>query len=135
MAADRSYIAVNDRERHRLDALVDMLDDVALSRALPGGWTVAGVLAHLARYLMAEPGARVEHREKDSLDFERGVETAPDPRDRRAELRRHISRELLQDGPPRNNLAGQPGAPPHRPRVRRPFSRGDCRPRSPAGTR
>ena len=48
MATDRSYIAVNDRERHRLEALVDKLDDAALSRALPGGWTVAGVLAHLA---------------------------------------------------------------------------------------
>ena len=48
MEADRSYIAVNDRERHRLEALVDKLDDAALSRAMPAGWTVAGVLAHLA---------------------------------------------------------------------------------------
>ncbi len=48
MAADRSYIAVNDRERHRLEALVDKLDDAALSRAMPAGWTVAAVLAHLA---------------------------------------------------------------------------------------
>jgi DinB superfamily len=48
MAADRSYIAVNDRERHRLEALVDKLDDKALSQAMPAGWTVAGVLAHLA---------------------------------------------------------------------------------------
>lgn len=48
MTADRSYIAENDRERRRLEALVDKLDDAALSRAMPAGWTVAGVLAHLA---------------------------------------------------------------------------------------
>ena len=48
MIADRSYIAENDRERRRLEALVDRLDDAALSRAMPADWTVAGVLAHLA---------------------------------------------------------------------------------------
>jgi hypothetical protein len=32
MAADRSYIAENDRERRRLEALVSKLDDAALSR-------------------------------------------------------------------------------------------------------
>jgi Mycothiol maleylpyruvate isomerase N-terminal domain len=48
MAADRSYIAENDRERRRLEALVGKLDDAALSRPMPDGWTVAGVLAHLA---------------------------------------------------------------------------------------
>jgi mycothiol maleylpyruvate isomerase-like protein len=48
MAVDRSYIAENDRERRRLEALVGKLDDAALSRAMPAGWTVAGVLAHLA---------------------------------------------------------------------------------------
>jgi uncharacterized damage-inducible protein DinB len=48
MAADRSYIAENDRERRRLEDLVDKLDDAALSRPMPAGWTVAGVLAHLA---------------------------------------------------------------------------------------
>ena len=48
MAADRSYIADNDRERRRLEALVGKLDDAALSRTMPDGWTVAGVLAHLA---------------------------------------------------------------------------------------
>jgi len=48
MGADRSYIAENDRERHRLEALVDKLDDAALSRPMPAGWTIAGVLAHLA---------------------------------------------------------------------------------------
>ena len=48
MAADRSYVAVNDRERHRLEALVDKLDDKALSRSMPAEWTIAGVLAHIA---------------------------------------------------------------------------------------
>jgi len=48
MAADRSYIAENDRERRRLEALVGKLDDAALSRTMLAGWTVAGVLAHLA---------------------------------------------------------------------------------------
>jgi sulfur carrier protein ThiS len=48
MAADRSYILENDRERRRLEALVDKLDDAALSRTMPAGWTVAAVLAHLA---------------------------------------------------------------------------------------
>ena len=48
MAGDRSYIAENDRERRRLETLVGKLDDAALSRTMPAGWTVAGVLAHLA---------------------------------------------------------------------------------------
>src|SRR5262249_45399358 len=48
MAADRSYIAENDRERRRREALVGKLDDAALSRPMPDGWTVASVLAHLA---------------------------------------------------------------------------------------
>ena len=48
MAADRSYVAENDRERGRLEALVKKLDDAGLSRPMPAGWTVAGVLAHLA---------------------------------------------------------------------------------------
>jgi hypothetical protein len=48
MAIDRSFIAENDRELHRLEALVGKLDHRALARAMPAGWTVAGVLAHLA---------------------------------------------------------------------------------------
>jgi hypothetical protein len=46
--ADRSYVTENDRERRRLEALVGKLDDTALGRAMPAGWTVAAVLAHLA---------------------------------------------------------------------------------------
>jgi hypothetical protein len=48
MTTDRAYIADNDRERRRLEALVNRLDDAALGRPMPAGWTVAGVLAHLA---------------------------------------------------------------------------------------
>jgi hypothetical protein len=48
MAADRSYVSVNDRERRRLEALVDKLDDKALGQAMPAGWTIAAVLAHIA---------------------------------------------------------------------------------------
>ena len=43
MAPDRSYIAENDRERRRLEALVGKLDDAALSRPMPDGWTVAKI--------------------------------------------------------------------------------------------
>ena len=48
MAVDRSYVARNDGQRGRLRALVDRLSDADLSRPLAGGWTVAGVLAHMA---------------------------------------------------------------------------------------
>lgn len=47
-AADRSYVAQNDTQRARLRSLVDRLTDEDLSLPLPAGWTVAGVLAHLA---------------------------------------------------------------------------------------
>src|SRR3989442_2623295 len=48
MAADRSYVAQNNAQRERLRALVARLKDEDLRRPLPAGWTVAGVLAHLA---------------------------------------------------------------------------------------
>ena len=48
MAADRSYVAENRAQLARLEALVDRLSDQELTRPLPAGWTVAGVLAHLA---------------------------------------------------------------------------------------
>jgi hypothetical protein len=48
MSADRTYIAQNDAERGRLRALVGRLSDADLARAMPAGWTVAGILAHLA---------------------------------------------------------------------------------------
>src|SRR6266478_2462581 len=48
MSVDRTYIVENDAERGRLRALVARLSDADLARAMPAGWTVAGVLAHLA---------------------------------------------------------------------------------------
>jgi hypothetical protein len=48
MAADRRYVQENDTERARLEALVARCTDADLERAVPGGWTVAGILAHLA---------------------------------------------------------------------------------------
>jgi DinB family protein len=43
-----SHIVENTAQRERLRALVDRLSDVDLARTLDAGWTVAGVLAHLA---------------------------------------------------------------------------------------
>ena len=48
MAADRTYVSENRAELERLRALVDRLSDQELSRPMEAGWTVAGVLAHLA---------------------------------------------------------------------------------------
>jgi len=75
--ADRSYVAENDRERRRLEALVGKLDDAALSRAMPAGWTVAAVLAHLAFWdqrivLLTEQlrrGAPVPPEEAGNVDW------------------------------------------------------------------
>jgi uncharacterized damage-inducible protein DinB len=48
MAADRSYVAQNDAARARLQGLVARCSDAMLASAMPGGWTVAGVLSHVA---------------------------------------------------------------------------------------
>ncbi len=48
MNVDRGYVARNDRERARLKAVISRASDADLSHAMPAGWTVAGVLAHLA---------------------------------------------------------------------------------------
>ena len=48
MSADRAYIAQNKSELARLRALVQKLTDADLARPMPGGWTIAGVLGHLA---------------------------------------------------------------------------------------
>ena len=46
MAVDRSHDKDNDAERQRLRSLVARLSDEALGRPMPGGWTVAAMLAH-----------------------------------------------------------------------------------------
>jgi hypothetical protein len=48
MADDRSYIEANTRERERLRALVERLDDDTLTAPVNEYWTVAGVLGHIA---------------------------------------------------------------------------------------
>lgn len=48
MTEDRSHDAETNLERERLRALIGRLSDRDLSRPMPAGWTVAGVLAHIA---------------------------------------------------------------------------------------
>ena len=48
MAADRSFVTHNKASLDRLKAFVDSASDADLARPLPAGWTIAGVLAHLA---------------------------------------------------------------------------------------
>jgi hypothetical protein len=48
MADDRSYIETNTRERERMRALVEGLDDDALKVPVNEYWTAAGVLGHIA---------------------------------------------------------------------------------------
>jgi uncharacterized damage-inducible protein DinB len=48
MTDDRPYIESNTRERERLRALVERLDDEALTAPVNEYWTVAGVLGHMA---------------------------------------------------------------------------------------
>jgi hypothetical protein len=45
---DRSYVAENDAERARLQALVTRLTDADMARAISEGWTVGIGLLHLA---------------------------------------------------------------------------------------
>jgi hypothetical protein len=47
-ADDRSYIAANTEQRERLRALVQRLDEDALTTQVNEYWTVAGVLGHIA---------------------------------------------------------------------------------------
>ena len=48
MSTDRGYVQKNNAERARLKALIAKCSDADLARPLPAGWTVAGVLGHLA---------------------------------------------------------------------------------------
>ena len=48
MSTDRGYVARNNTERARLKGLVAKCSDADLARPMPAGWTVAGVLGHLA---------------------------------------------------------------------------------------
>lgn len=48
MSGQRSYVDANTRERERLRALVERLDDDDLMSPVNEYWTVAGVLGHIA---------------------------------------------------------------------------------------
>ncbi|HEX9122040.1 MAG TPA: DinB family protein [Actinomycetota bacterium] len=48
MSKDRSYIDENTRERERLRALVERLDEDELRAPVNEHWTVAGVFGHIA---------------------------------------------------------------------------------------
>jgi len=48
MSEDRSYVKANTRERERLRALVERLDEDQLRRPVNEYWTVAAVLGHIA---------------------------------------------------------------------------------------
>ena len=48
MSIDRGYVQKNNTERARLKALIAKCSDADLARPMPAGWTVAGVLGHLA---------------------------------------------------------------------------------------
>jgi uncharacterized damage-inducible protein DinB len=48
MPADRSHIQENEAQRQRLRDFVAKVTDTELQRPLEAGWTVAGVLGHVA---------------------------------------------------------------------------------------
>jgi hypothetical protein len=94
MSDDRPYIQLNDRERERLRALIDGLDDDALRLAVNDHWSVAGVLGHIAFWdarILALAGK-----------LERGVPFAPtdtDPED--VDWINDATRPLIHAIPPR----------------------------------
>ncbi|HEY7282865.1 MAG TPA: DinB family protein [Actinomycetota bacterium] len=96
---DRSFTEANDRERERLRALVDRLDDDALSAPVNEYWTVAGVLGHIAfwdiRVLLLA----------DKID--RGEPLEPEDEDADDDWVNDATRPLIHAIPPRDaaNLA------------------------------
>ena len=48
MTVDRGFVDENSKARARLTDLVARLSDADLGRPMPAGWTVAGVLGHVA---------------------------------------------------------------------------------------
>jgi hypothetical protein len=47
VSEDRSHDVETDAERERLRSLITRLSESDLGRAMPAGWTIAGVLAHI----------------------------------------------------------------------------------------
>ena len=48
MTPDRSYVAENEAQLTRMRDLVESMSDAELAEPMEAGWTVAGVLGHLA---------------------------------------------------------------------------------------
>jgi hypothetical protein len=93
MSEDRSYVGENTRERDRLRALVERLDEDELRIPVNPHWTVAGVFGHIAFW-----DARVLAL-ADKL--ERGTPFSPDdtePED--VDWINDASRELIHAVPP-----------------------------------
>ena len=93
MSEDRSYVEENTRERERLRALVERLNEDELRIPVNPHWTVAGVFGHIAFW-----DARVLAL-ADKL--ERGVPFSPDdtePED--VDWINDASRELIHAVPP-----------------------------------
>jgi hypothetical protein len=70
MSDDRPYVEENTRERERLRALVEGLDEATLRAPVNEYWTVAGVLGHIAFW-----DARILAL---AAKLERGVPFGPD---------------------------------------------------------
>jgi len=95
MSEDRSYVDENTRERERLRALVERLDEEELRIPVNPHWTVAGVFGHIAFW-----DARVLAL-ADKL--ERGIPFGPsdtEPED--VDWINDASRELIHAVPPRD---------------------------------
>jgi len=89
VADDRSYIEANTRERERMRALVEGLDDDALKAPVNEYWTVAGVLGHIAYWdirvlVLADKIDRGEPwagRRRTRRRLAQRLDPSPDPRD------------------------------------------------------
>jgi DinB superfamily len=70
VSEDRSYIEENTRERERLRALVERLDEETLRAAVNDSWSVAGVFGHIAFWdaRVLALSAKVERGEPFSPD-------------------------------------------------------------------
>ena len=150
MGVDRSYVARNDASRQRLAARLDDLTANELLTPLADGWTVGGLLAHLAFWdrLVVERWALAARQGKPTpidiseemtdlvndaampawLAVNRRPTAEPRPRGRRGGRRgrrgpaRRIHRRARRGGPAASR---RPVAPPHAPPGR---DRGGARP-------
>ena len=76
MSIDRSFVAENQAQRLRLQSLVSRLTDGQLARSMPAGWTVAGVLGHLAFWDQRLLVLLEQHEEKEGAALPETVRAA-----------------------------------------------------------